>query len=251
MHRRVDRCERRAARRSSRAGPTPAATLRALARAARSPSLGPWVAGSLAVAVAAAARHLGRRRSSATPDPRAAAFAGVARPADVGRLRLHPLPQRRSCSRCTRWPASPASWPARRCRSPPPATRGWWRRVHDRAGPLAIAFVIARDAVLARHAGLRARRRRRRRSPPQLRHLARAAAARASLPHALPELTRAVPPARRLDPSPAGAALERAAGRDVRHRRDRRARPARRGRRRGLGPRTAARYGDPPLYFLK
>ena len=40
--------------------------------------------------------------------------------------------------------------------------RGLWRRVHAHAGPLAIAFVGRRDAVLPRHPGLRPRQRRRR-----------------------------------------------------------------------------------------
>ena len=34
---------------------------------------------------------------------------------------------------------------------------GWWRRVHDRAGKLAIGVRRRGDAVLARHAGVRAR----------------------------------------------------------------------------------------------
>ena len=37
---------------------------------------------------------------------------------------------------------------------------GVWRWVHDKAGPLAIGFVVGGDAVLAHHAGVGARQRR-------------------------------------------------------------------------------------------
>ena len=61
------------------------------------------------------------------------------------------------------------------------------RAVHDKAGPLAIAFVVVRDDVLARHAGLRPRRRRVDARRPA-RHRRPARCCSGLLPHALPEL---------------------------------------------------------------
>ena len=127
----------------------------------------------------------------------------------------------RSCWRCTRSPASPASSPARRCRRWPSGYSGLWRRVHERAGPLAIGFVVARDAVLARHPGLRPRPRRRRPRRPA-RHVA-ALLLLGLLPHALPELTALFLPLAAWTLA-AAAALGGAAGRDLRHRRRSRSR---------------------------
>ena len=92
-----------------------------------------------------------------------------------------------SCSRCTRWPASPASSPAARCRCRPSTAHGVSRWVHEHGGRIAIAFVVARDDLLAERPGLpaRAHARRRRRtscaSRPALLLLG-------VLPHAIPEL---------------------------------------------------------------
>ena len=47
-----------------------------------------------------------------------------------------------SCWRCTRWPASPASSPAARCRCRPSSHSGLSRWVHEHGGRIAIAFVV-------------------------------------------------------------------------------------------------------------
>ena len=92
-----------------------------------------------------------------TPDPTGAAFPGVPPPRDARRLRLRPVPQ-------------PARARAARARLRRRVHRrlvaaavaegysGVWRWIHDLAGPLAIALRRRRHALLARHAGLRARR---------------------------------------------------------------------------------------------
>ena len=73
---------------------------------------------------------------------------------------------------------------------------GWWRRVHDRAGKLAIAFVaLATLFSLSTQAYALGATPRRRRRP---RHVARIAADRAAAPRAA-GAGRAVPAARRLD----------------------------------------------------
>ena len=110
---------------------------------------------------------------------------------------LHVLRATCSCSRCTRWPASPASSPARRCRCRPSVTTASRAGCTNTAGRLAIAFVDLRDDVLAERAGLpdRAHARRARRLPAGL---AGAAAARRAAARA-PRADRAVPAARRVD----------------------------------------------------
>ena len=70
---------------------------------------------------AAAGRHLGRRDPEhARPDAVACSSASAA--SATGTTSSSSSTATRSCWRCTRWPASPASWPARRCRSSRRAT---------------------------------------------------------------------------------------------------------------------------------
>jgi Stage II sporulation protein M len=103
--------------------------------------LRPWALGSLAVTGALLAA-IWAVATVATPDPTGASFAGVSYPADVGDfgfvlyrnglvLALHAL-------------ACVAGFMAGS--SLPTAATGYsgvWRKVHDRAGPLAIGFVVA------------------------------------------------------------------------------------------------------------
>ena len=137
------------------------AALRALERAARPPSLGPWLLGSLAVAVRCCCATWAIAAASARPDLTRVGLAGVDAPATVGDylfilyrnglvLALH---AHRLRGRLHRRLVAPARRRA--------ATRGVWRRVHDLAGPAADRLRRGRDAVLARHAGVRARRPRR------------------------------------------------------------------------------------------
>ena len=103
----------------------------------------------------------------------------------------------RSCSPCTRWPASPASWRAARCRSSASQAQRPLALGAREGGPARDRLRGLRDHVLALHAGLRDRRRRvddRRAARHQPRHAAAGAgAARAA------RAVRAVPPARGLD----------------------------------------------------
>ena len=112
----------------------------------------------------------------------------------------------------------------RRCRRSPRATTGIWRRIHEQAGPLAIAFVARRDRLLADDAGVRPRPRRldaRRQlglSPLLL--------VLGILPHALPELFALFLPLAAWTMASRAQALERAARRHLRHDRDRAPDPA-------------------------
>ena len=94
------------------------------------------------------------------------------------------------------------------------------RRLHERRGPGGDRLRRRRDAVLARHPGLRARQQRRRRWPTSsgitpFDPAGRAAAARAA------RAVRALPPARRLVDRQPARRLQRAAGGHLRHDRDR------------------------------
>lgn len=118
-------------------------TRRALERWNRRPGtvLWPWTRGALAVAalLLAAVALIG---TVSTPDPTAAFFPGISAPARFGDfafvlyrnglvLALHAMA-------CVAGFIAGSSLPA--------AAEGYsglWRRIHDRAGPLAIAFVIA------------------------------------------------------------------------------------------------------------
>ena len=118
-------------------------TQRALARWRRRPAdvLIPWTLGALAVAGALLAA-VWAVAVIAVPDPSGAAFPGVSHPAYVGDfvfvlyrnglvLALHALA-------CVAGFIAGSSLPT--------AAEGYsgrWRKVHDRAGPLAIAFVVA------------------------------------------------------------------------------------------------------------
>ena len=158
----------------------------------------------------------------------------------------------RSCWRCTRSPASPASSPAARCRWRPSATRGFWRVVHDRAGPLAIAFVVAATtfslvtqayvlgdaaATLAAQGGMH----------PVLLIVGILRARR-------PRADRALPAARGVDRRQPPQGLARAARGDVRDGRDRRPDPRRGRLRRGLPQPApdpgASRIAAPTHYTL-
>jgi hypothetical protein len=118
-------------------------TRRTLARWQRAPFavLWPWVRGSLIVAgVLLAAIWLVATLSS--PDPSGASFPGVGRPADASDfafllyrnglvLALHALACVAGFMAGSSLPVASAGY------------SGLWRRVHDRAGPLAIGFVVA------------------------------------------------------------------------------------------------------------
>ena len=129
----------------------------------------PWrVLGALGARLAArhraaARRHLARGRDHAVPDPTASQLPRRdARRPTAARLRLPAVPQRHSCSRCTRWPAWRASSPGSQLPTAARGLLGLVRKLHDRAGPLAIVFVAAATLFSLAHAGLRARPRRRR-----------------------------------------------------------------------------------------
>ena len=93
----------------------------------------PWALGSLAVAVAAARRRRGSIATLSTPGPDAAAtFPGVTGARRRSATTASCCSATRSCSRCTRSRASPASWRAPRCRSVAEGYRGVWRRIHER-----------------------------------------------------------------------------------------------------------------------
>ena len=115
-----------------------------------------WVAGSAVAAARPAARRLGDRHRSTRLRTGHQAAAAVRR-RRPRRRRRRARAATCSCSRCTRWPASPASSPAARCRCRPRAARGVSRWVHEHGGRIAIAFVVRRDDVLAERAGLPAR----------------------------------------------------------------------------------------------
>jgi Stage II sporulation protein M len=123
--------------------PTRADTRRTLVRWTRSPGsiLWPWVRGSLAVTgLLLAAIWLVATLS--TPDPTVPSFAGVSHPAEFGDftfllyrnglvLALHALA-------CVAGFMAGSSLP-----TVATGYTGLWRKVHERAGPLAIGFVIA------------------------------------------------------------------------------------------------------------
>ena len=102
------------------------------------------------------------------------------------------------------------------------------------AGKLAMGFVGGRDAVLALHAGVRARRRRRRAVADAQRRLA-GAAARLAPPARAPRADRALPPARGLAARQPPRRMGRAPGGDLRHDGDRDPGHHRRRGGRGLG----------------
>ena len=213
--------------------------------AAPSVVLAPWALGAASlVAVLAARRDLGgrdaldarplrRRRSPASRATRPSATTASCCSATA------------SCSPCTRSRASPASWPARRCRRSPRATAASGARStssparwRSRFVAAATLFSLATQAyalgghasTLAADLGV---------SPARAR--ARHPAARAA------RADRAVPPARRLDARQPRQALGRAARRHLRHHRDRdpdpaaRGAPSRRGSRRACCSRRRAR----------
>ena len=187
--------------RSSRAGRTRAT--RSCAGARPDPRRGPWTLGALAVAAAAAVRRLADRDVHDARPQRRAVSPASSYAATSRRLRLRPLPQRARAgaarARLRRRLHGRLVAPDRR--------RGLQRhraQVHDKAGPLAIGFVILATTVLARHPGLRARPRRLRRSPRSC-TCRPAAAARRPAPARAAGADRAVPAARRVDASPAAA----------------------------------------------
>ena len=106
------------------------------------PVLGRWLAGSLAIADAAARGRLGRR-GQLDPGRRRRSCCRACTATRASSRSATSCSATGSCSRCTRWRASRASSPAARCRSKPSATAASWRWIHDKAGPLAIAFVTA------------------------------------------------------------------------------------------------------------
>jgi hypothetical protein len=121
-------------------------TRRTLVRWRRRPlrALRPWIAGALAVAGALLAA-IWLIAALSTPDPTAAGFPGVFQPATVQDfafvlyrnglvLALHALA-------CVAGFMAGSSLPA-----VAEGYSGLWRRVHDRAGPLAIGFVLAATA---------------------------------------------------------------------------------------------------------
>ena len=164
---------------------------------ARGACVGRWALGCGRVAAALLLPPCGSIAALAHARPDADAAA----PALRGRRRRRRRPRARaatcSCSRCTRWPASPASSPAARCRCRPSATRASRAGCTSTAGPLAIAFVVgatsSRSAPRPTSLG---------HTPPTLSRpaarLARPAAARAAAARA-PRADRAVPAAGRLD----------------------------------------------------
>src|SRR5215210_369668 len=192
--------------------------------------LGPWAFASLLVAVLLlAATWLVATQS--TPDPWGATFPGVTRDANAGDygfvlfrnglvLALHALACVAGFMAGSSLPQVAAGY------------RGVWRRIHELAGPLAIAFVAAATIFsLGTQAYAR-------RGPRRLaaRARARPAAARAA------RAVRPLPPARRVDARQPRQALGGSAGRDLRHHGDRHPDPiARRVRRAGGQPASAGR----------
>ena len=100
--------------------------------------LGPWALGA-AASRSRCSRPSGWSPTSSRPTRRGSC-PGLNEPATSARSATSSSATR-SCSRCTRWPASRASSPAARCRRRPSSTSGWLAQVHEHAGPLAIAFV--------------------------------------------------------------------------------------------------------------
>ena len=157
----------------------------------------------------AAVRRLGDRaprhaRPTRLPLP------GVNEPAGARARSAQVLSATRSCSPCTPWPASPASSPAASCRRRSTRHRGLWRRVHDARRPAGDRVRRRRDAVLARHPGLRARQRRRRPWPRSSASRQATLILDASPPRAA-RADRAVPAARRLAHRQPPRAIRRAA----------------------------------------
>ena len=180
------------------------------------PVVGAWVAGQPRGRGAAAAAtwvvaHLEQ------PDP--IAFAVGTATGELRRLRVHPLPQRARAGAARDGLRRGLHRRLARCRSSPRATRGSWRRVHDHAGPLAIAFVavatlfsLCTQAYALGHGRLE-------RSPTRSGMLAGSAAHRAAAARAAGAVALFLPLAAWL--SPAAAGLGRAARRDVRDHGDR------------------------------
>jgi hypothetical protein len=113
-------------------------------RAAPREILGPWSAGSLAIAAALVAATWAVARVS-VPDPSGALYPGVTRPAGLADfgfllyrnglvLALHALACVAGFIAGSSLPRAAEDY------------AGLWRRVHDRAGPLAIGFVAAATA---------------------------------------------------------------------------------------------------------
>ena len=159
----------------------------------------------------------GSSPTTRTPDPTHYSYPGLTRPATSADFGFVLLPQRHSCSRCTRWPAWPGSWPARGCsaerlhgigaapRARRPARDRVRRRAPRSSRSLTQAYALGHGAAdLAAQLGV---------SP--LHAADRAAPARAA------GAVRALPAARRLDDRQPPRRLGRAARRHVRHDGDR------------------------------
>ena len=192
----------------------------ALERRTRGACCGAWALGSLAVTGAAAGRHLARRGAAPRPTRPATSYPGITRPATAARLRLRAVPQRARARAALARLRRRASSPARRCRRSPRATRALAQGPRPRraAGD---RLRRRRDALLARHAGLRARRTAPPTSPPSC-GISPLVLLLAPAPARAAGAVRALPAARRLDARQPPRRLERAARRDVRH--DRRSR---------------------------
>ena len=100
-----------------------------------------WLLGAAAIAAGLLAAVL-VDRLVATPDADADPAARPERAADLGAVGPRARTATRSCWRCTRWPASPASSPARSRAAPGPAPHRLHEEAARPAGPLAIAFVV-------------------------------------------------------------------------------------------------------------
>ena len=161
------------------------ATLRAgtrapLARRRRAGSLG------AARSPSACCSPSGPSRTSRRPTARASCCP-ASRAGDLARRRRACCSATRSCSRCTRWPASPASSPAARCRCRPSATAALaprprqGRPARDRA-----SWSARRRSRSARRPTCSAATPRR--SPRSCGIVARRCCCSACCPHAIPEL---------------------------------------------------------------
>ena len=233
--RRARRC-RGGARIRSRARPghrAHARDARRLERRARGRSLGRWLAGSLAIARAAARSPSGSSRCVSTPDATPFTLPG-----------LHTDPQPRPGRRTSSFRnALVLALHAMACVAgfiagsslPLEAERysGAWRWIHDKAGPLAIAFVIAATAFSLLTQSYVLGDGDEHRSPTQL-DISPGLLLVGLLPHALPELVALFLPLAAWIIASRQRRLAPAARRDVRHRPARRAGARRRGVRRGL-----------------